>query len=41
MILYFGSLVIGLGLVALAMVALIAVVEAGWWLFAKATGRQY
>jgi hypothetical protein len=40
-ILYIGSLAIGLGLVALAMVALIAVVEASWWLIAKATGKEY
>ena len=41
MILYFGSLMIGLGLIAVAMVALIAVVEASWWLYTKATGKEY
>jgi hypothetical protein len=41
MILYFGSLMIGLGLIALAMVALVAVIEGAWWLYAKATGKEY
>jgi hypothetical protein len=38
---YFASLVIGLGLIALSAAILFAVIEGGWWLIAKATGREY
>lgn len=41
MILYFGSLVLGLAIIAVSMVVLIAVVEASWWLYTKATGKEY
>ena len=39
--LYFGSLVVGLGFLALQGLALWGIVEGAWWLFAKATGREY
>lgn len=40
-VLYFGQLVAGLGFLALSAVAFIAIIEGVWWLFAKATGREY
>jgi hypothetical protein len=41
MILYLGSLMLGLAIIALSVVALIAIVEASWWLYCKATGKEY
>jgi hypothetical protein len=38
---YFVSLAIGLGILALSGAILFAVIEGGWWLIAKATGREY
>jgi hypothetical protein len=39
--LYFGSLAVGLGILAVSAVALVLIIEGGWWLIAKATGREY
>lgn len=40
-LLYAGQLAAGLGLIAAAGVALLLVVEGAYWLYCKATGRQY
>lgn len=41
LILYAAQLAAGLGLIAVAGIALLAVIEGVWWLFCKATGREY
>jgi hypothetical protein len=40
-LLYLGSLLLGIGLWACALGALWAVVEGAWWLYSKATGKEY
>lgn len=40
-LLYFGQLAVGLGFLGLSAVALVLIIEGAWWLFAKATGREY
>lgn len=40
-LLYLGSALAAVGLWACAVVALWAVVEGGYWLYCKATGRDY
>lgn len=38
---YFGSIVLGLGFLALQGVAVWLMIEAGWYLYTKLTGREY
>ena len=38
---YFGSIVLGLALLALQGVAVWLIIEAGWWIYTKLTGREY
>jgi hypothetical protein len=38
---YLLSILLGLATIALAGVALWGVVEGAWWLYCKATGREY
>lgn len=40
-VLYLGSVLLALGLYALAGVAMWAVVEAGYWIYCKITGKDY
>ena len=41
LIYYFGSIVLGLGFLALQGVAVWLMIEAGWYLYTKLTGREY
>lgn len=38
---YFGSIVLGLGFLALQGVAVWLMIEAGWYVYTKLTGREY
>lgn len=38
---YFGSIFLGLALLALQGVAVWLMIEAGWWIYTKLTGREY
>lgn len=38
---YFGGIVAGLGLLVLQGIAALAIIEAGWWIYTKLTGREY
>lgn len=40
-ILYTGQIVAGLGFLALQGLALWAVIEGAWWVYTKATGKEY
>lgn len=40
-ILYAAQLLAGLGILAAAGAALLGLIEIIWWLYAKATGREY
>jgi hypothetical protein len=40
-ILYAGQLAAGLAIIAAAGVALLITIEIAWWIYAKATGRDY
>jgi hypothetical protein len=38
---YFGSVLMGLGLLALQGLAVWAIIEAGWYIYTKLTGKEY
>jgi len=38
---YFGSVLLGLGLLALQGVAVWFMIEAGWFIYTKLTGKEY
>ena len=38
---YFGSVVLGLGFLALQGVAVWLIIEAGWFIYTKLTGKEY
>lgn len=38
---YFGSILLGIGLLALQGVAVWLMIEAGWFIYTKLTGKEY
>lgn len=38
---YFGSVVLGLGLLALQGLVVWGIIEAGWFIYTKLTGKEY
>lgn len=38
---YFGSVLLGLALLALQGLAVLAIIEAGWYIYTKLTGKEY
>ena len=41
MVLYTGQVLAGLAFLALQGVAVWLIIEAGWWIYTKLTGREY